>query len=235
MTSVALVGTVGGAGTTRLTVECAAALARDGRSVGILDAAFATQGLAAHVEGRLDPDLAALLVDDRPLEEGLVELGLRVDGSVACCPVQAPFARLARAKAVEAAERFERLIAAADRRFDHVLVDTPPIAGNQAIAAATGVERVAMVTPGTTRGRDALPRMGDRLADLGVTPALSVATRTDEHRAADLTVPESDVTGPDGTPACTGDGSFAAAVAAAAGRLVDEELETEFSGGLLSL
>lgn len=235
MTRVALVGAVGGAGTTRVSVEAAAALARDGRDVAILDAAFATQGLADHVDGRLDPDLTALLVEDRPLEEGLVGLGARLDGSVACCPAYAPFARLARAKRVDAAERFEELIAAADGRFDHVLIDTPPVAGNQAIAAVNAADRVALVAPGTARGRDALPRARDRLADLGVSPALSVATRTEETGAADLAVPESEITAPEEVPACTEDGSFAAAVGRAAERLVDEEIEADLSGGMLSL
>ncbi len=52
---VAQVGTTGGAGTTRTAVELAATLARDGRSVAIFDAAYATQGLAGYVDGKIDP------------------------------------------------------------------------------------------------------------------------------------------------------------------------------------
>lgn len=59
----ALVGAVGGAGTTRLAVEVGALLAADGDAVAVLDAAFATQGLGDYLDGRLDPDLTALVTD----------------------------------------------------------------------------------------------------------------------------------------------------------------------------
>lgn len=52
-TTIALVGATGGAGTTRLSLELAAALATDGRDVAVLDAAFATQGLSDYVSGTL--------------------------------------------------------------------------------------------------------------------------------------------------------------------------------------
>ncbi|PSQ57111.1 hypothetical protein BRD18_07905 [Halobacteriales archaeon SW_7_71_33] len=48
----ALVGAAGGAGTTRLTVETGALLARGGERVAVFDAAFDTQGMVDHVEGR---------------------------------------------------------------------------------------------------------------------------------------------------------------------------------------
>lgn len=54
-TTVAFVGVTGGAGRTRTSVEVGARLAREGDSVAILDAAFATQGLATSVAGRIDP------------------------------------------------------------------------------------------------------------------------------------------------------------------------------------
>lgn len=75
-TTIALVGATGGAGTTRLSLELAAALATDGRDVAVLDAAFATQGLSDYVSGTLDPDATALVTDaaDVPLESGL-EIG----------------------------------------------------------------------------------------------------------------------------------------------------------------
>jgi Flp pilus assembly CpaE family ATPase len=43
-TTAALVGATGGAGTTRLTLETADLLAREGHAVAVFDAAFATQG-----------------------------------------------------------------------------------------------------------------------------------------------------------------------------------------------
>lgn len=112
-TTAALIGATGGAGTTRTTVELATLLARDGRSVAVLDAALATQGLSDYLSGRLDPDLTAVLAEEEPLAAALVDLDLDgVSGRVACCPARAPFERLARAKTPEAARRFE---AVADR------------------------------------------------------------------------------------------------------------------------
>lgn len=70
MNSVAVVGAVGGAGTTRTCLALAGILARDGRSVVILDAAYATQGLSDHVPGRIAPDMTALVVDDLSLASG---------------------------------------------------------------------------------------------------------------------------------------------------------------------
>ncbi|MFC6960705.1 hypothetical protein ACFQJ8_01130 [Halocatena marina] len=49
MRSIAVLGAVGGAGTTRTCLEFGSILARDGRSVAILDAAYATQGLSDHI------------------------------------------------------------------------------------------------------------------------------------------------------------------------------------------
>lgn len=230
------VGAVGGAGTTRLTVETAATLARDGRSVAVLDAAYATQGLADHVQGRIDPDVTALVTEDRPVEEGLVELPVDAPGRVACCPAYAPFERLARAKTPDAAQRLERLAESAAREYDHVLLDTPPVAANQSVAAVTVADRVAVVTPGTTRGVDALARTRDRVADLGAAVDASVATRVETTSAADVTVPESEVTEPAAVPVCdTADGAFAAGVAAAAETTLGVSLDVAFDGGLLSL
>ncbi|MFC6730175.1 ParA family protein, partial [Natronoarchaeum mannanilyticum] len=65
-TTAALVGTAGGAGATRLTAEVGATLARDDRSVAVLDVAFATQGLAQHVPGRIETDVVDLVTDDDP-------------------------------------------------------------------------------------------------------------------------------------------------------------------------
>lgn len=235
--TVALVGTTGGAGTTRCAVETAAALAADGRDAAVLDAAFATQGLADHVRGTLDPDLTALVTDraDAPLSAGLVELGLDAPGTVACCPAAAPFERLARAKSADAARRFEARIAEAADAFDHVLVDVPPVASNQAVAAVNACDRVCLVAPGTTRGADAVQRMRGRLTDLGAETDLVVATRG-ELRTADVSVPEGDATDPGACPSCLGtDGdAFAAGVGRLAAAAFETELDDAFAGdGLL--
>jgi cellulose biosynthesis protein BcsQ len=235
----ALVGTVGGAGTTRTTVELAATLARDGRAVAVLDAAYATQGLAAHLPGRIDLDLTALVTDraDDPLDAGLVELSLpeTVPGRVACLPARAPFERVARAKTEAAARTLADRIDDAAERFDAVLVDTPPVAANQSIAAVTTAERVVAVTPTTPRGRDALGRTEDRLADIGTTLDATVAVKgpgvTAESSGgtvpdAGAVLPESPAA-PGEVPTAVEDDALAAAVADAAAATLGIEPDLE--------
>lgn len=233
----AFVGATGGAGTTRTVVEVATALAADGRSVAILDAAFATQGLAQYVAGTIDPDLTALLVDDgRALSAGLrsLELDHEIDGDVAVCPSYAPFERLARAKSVEAAQRFESLIASATGQFDHVLLDVPPLAANQAVAAVNAADRVAVVAPATARGAEAVQQTHERLADVGTEADLVVSTRG-ELETADVSIPNTSATGVASAPACLdGDDAFAAGVARVAAAVAGQEIDAAAeSGGLL--
>lgn len=207
--TLALVGAVGGAGTTRLAVEFAATLARTGRDVAVLDAAYATQGLAQYVPGRIDPDLTALCLTDDSLAAGLVDLPGDRAGRVALCPAFAPFERVARAKTPDAARRLEDRIEAAAGWFDHVVVDTPPVAANQAVAAVNAADRVALVTPATRRGLDALPRAHGRLADVGVEDRLVVANRTGSGGG---TVDVEGEVGVDGNVAADADGDGAADV-----------------------
>ncbi|WP_188877544.1 hypothetical protein [Halarchaeum nitratireducens] len=61
--TLAVVGTAGGVGATRLSVEAAALLAAAGRDALVLDANYATQGLSTYVDDRLDPDVTALVTD----------------------------------------------------------------------------------------------------------------------------------------------------------------------------
>lgn len=215
-TRIALVGAVGGAGTTRTAVELAATLARDGRRVAVLDASLATQGLADYVEGRIDPDLTRLLTDGeasseervtdaattsvRPettLENALYTLDIDASGEVVCLPTHAPFERLARAQTPEAARTFEHLVDETAERVDAVIVDVAPVASNVAIAAVTCVDRVSVVTPATPRGQDAVPRTRDRLADLGVEAHAVVSTRG-VLPGANATIPE--IEGTDDAP-----------------------------------
>lgn len=186
--TLAVVGAAGGVGTTRLTIESATLLARNGRDVAVLDAAYATQGLADRTPGRIDPDMTALCLEERPLETGLLDLATGGAGRLAVCPARAPFERLARAKGPEAARAFADHVAAAARAFDHVLVDVPPVAANQAVAAVTAADAVALVAD-DARASDVLPRARDRLLDVGVDPAATVVTRTGSHPDADATVP----------------------------------------------
>lgn len=235
----ALVGATGGAGTTRLTVESAALLAATGRSVAVFDAAVQTQGLAAYTEGRIDNDLTALLTGEADLDDVLYEMELELPGTVSLCPARAPFERLARAKTAGAANRFEQQLAAAAISHDAVLVDTPPIGGNQAIAAVEAADCVGIVAPDSHRGNDGLALAQERLADIGHAATVVIANRADNGPVeADVAVPESSVTTPREAPACTlADDRFTPAIAGAVEQLLelDIDIEHEESGRLAGL
>lgn len=236
MTTAALVGATGGAGTTRLSVETAALLATTGRDVAVFDAAFATQGLSDHVEGRIDPDLTALVTDaaDAPLADGLSELEAGLEGRVALAPAAGSFERLARAKSPAAAERLADRVGEASRRFDAVVLDVPPVAANQSVGAVDVADRVAVVAPGSERGADAVARMRARVADVGSETDLVVANRGD-LADADASVPtgETDVAS---VPASPAGGAFGAGVADVAAALfdVDRPVTESGDGGLLA-
>lgn len=230
-TTLALVGATGGAGTTRVTVELAALLARDGRDVAVLDAAYATQGLAQYVEGRIDPDATAVALGEGTLREGLVDLPT-ARGRVACLPASAPFERLARAKAPEAARTLEDVVAEAAGEFDRVLVDTPPVAANQAVAAVNAADRLAVVASGTPRGRDAVPRMRDRLLDVEAGTGATVATRTEAADWADAAVPEDGTPPGDAPVADERTDPFTEGIAAVAAATLDVSPDVEFEAGL---
>ena len=226
----AFVGATGGAGTTRLCVEFAALLARDGGDVCVLDAAYGTQGLAQYVTGRIDPDVTALCTEERPLGDGLADPFFDAPGRVAFCPAFAPFERVARAKTPDAAREFERLVREASEAFDHVLLDVPPVAANQSVAAATTADRRVLVTPDTRRGADALPRMAGRLRDVDAPAEFELANRGSEVvERADASVPEGP-TGVADAPAVFEDEAFAAGMAEAAEALFGLEIEREASG-----
>lgn len=239
--SLALLGAVGGAGTTRTCLEFAALLARDGRSVVILDAAYATQGLSDQTDQVLY-DMTQLVLGDEPLSSGLVDL---IDdgtpGRVACCPARAPFERIARAKTAIGAQRFETLIEEAERSFDHVLIDTPPVASNQAIAAVMRSDRIGIVAPATQRGTTGLARTRDRLTDITVERESLRAIRTYSEREVDETdgdavIPAPDVTDPARVPtSIASDSEFTRCVAESVETVLDVDLSIEFSNGLLPL
>lgn len=252
-TTAALVGATGGAGTTRLTLETAGLLAREGHSVAVFDAAFATQGLGDALAGPLDPDLTSVLTEEATLAEAGVELpvasadadgGPDADaattadhgghepgpGSVTCYPAAAPFTRLAEAKTAAAARRFETLLGEAADRVDYVLCDTPPVAANQSVSAVNAVDRVAVIAPATTRGADAVARTDARLADVGVAPDLVLAnegatpaTNADAVEA-DVTVPQSETTTLADAPSVATDETVRPAVATVAAELLDADV-----------
>jgi cellulose biosynthesis protein BcsQ len=226
----AVVGAVGGAGATRLTLELGAALARDDHRVAVFDAAVDTQGLAGHVPGRLGVEATDLLLEDvRP-----AEAMTRVDtaaGELHACPVRAPFATVAETKTTAAARRFDEAIREAAGAFEYVLVDVPPVGSNLAVAGVTAVDRVAGLAPATDRGADGARRLRETLADLGTGADRLVANRTaDPPEWADHAVPESDRTDPSVVPVADEEsGPFPAAVAEVAAALFEVDLDAEYS------
>lgn len=190
----ALVGTTGGAGTTRLAVETATELAAAGRDVAVFDTAFATQGLARYVDGRIDTDSAALLADPtRPVTDAAHTLDVDTDGTVTLLPAYAPFTKLADASTPTAAATFADRLAELDA--DHVLVDTPPVLSNPAIAAVGTADAVALVAPAGERGVDAVARTRGRLADIDTSATHLVANRApDTPLDADASIPAADAT-----------------------------------------
>lgn len=231
--TLALVGAAGGVGTTRLSVEFGGTLARAGYDVAIFDAAFTTQGLSSYVEGAIEADVTALVTSEAQLDEALYEHPAETPGRLALCPARAPFERQARAKTAGAAERFEHQLAAGALAHDFVLVDTPPVGTNQALAAVNAVDDVAIVTPDSERGMDALAMTRERLADVGAKATALVANRTHaELLDADVRIPESETVRPRACPACLDpDDQFAPAVAEAVETLLDVDCDLEFPDG----
>lgn len=225
--SLALVGAAGGTGTTRLTLECATLLARDGRDVAVLDAAYGTQGLADHTTGRIEPDMTSACLEDVPIRDALVDRDIEAAGRLAVCPARAPFERLARAKTPEAAEAFERRLDEATRVVDHVIVDTPPVAANQAVAAVNAADRVAVVCD-AGRAADAVPRMRDRLEDVDTPADTTVVTRTTDHPDADATVPDFEAD----LPAVMAGSTAREAIAEVVETAMSVTVEPDESGGL---
>jgi len=230
----AFVGAAGGAGTTRTTIEVASALAAEGRAVAVLDAAFATQGLADYVPGRIDPDVTALVTDatGADLSTGVYPFdpGREVPGRVDVCPARAPFERIARAKSAAAAQRLEARISTAAERFDHVLVDAPPIASNHAVAAVHAADTVAVITPASRRGAEAVQQCHERLSDVGVDASLVVSVRG-ALETADMVVPATGATDIESAPACFDDDAFGAGIervaAAVTGGNVDADADAD--------
>lgn len=242
-TTTALVGAAGGVGTTRTALEVGGTAARGGHDVVVLDAAYGTQGLADRVDGRIDPDVTALVTDrtDDALDAGLHDLAVEdaaetdvESGGLAVAPARAPFERLARAKAPPAAEALAARIDEAADRADLVLVDTPPVASNQAVAVVTAVDRVVGVTAPTARGADALQRVRGRLQDVGTsldgTLVVDRGGGESDRLDPDAVVPERPAP-PGSAPVAATDLAFAVALADAVGVVgAQVEIEPESEG-----
>ena len=249
--TLALVGATGGAGTTRTAVELAAVGARAGHDVIVVDAAYATQGLSEYVAGRIGTDLTTLLTDEPDASLSAATYPIAVDddasttdtsdvldGRADVVPTRAPFERVARAKTAEAARALERRIDEAATAYDAVVVDTPPVASNQAVAVVTTVDCVAAVRPATPHGRDALARLHGRVADVDGSVDATVAvtrtgaTATDADDPTDAAVDASiSVTDPEIAAApttATASDAYTSAVVDAYETLFDTRLDLEF-------
>ena len=228
--TLALVGVAGGVGTTRTAVEMATTLARDGKSAAVIDTAFGTQGLATYVEGRITDDVTAVATGDADLADALYDADYDLPGRVAFAPAHAPFERLARAKTPESAQVIETAIADTAQRFDHVLLDVPPVAANQSVAAVTTAQKRALVVPATRRGTDLLPRQRGRLRDLDAPADAVVATRTDADDARPVADADYDIPAADGAApaALDPESPLSPAVAAAVEGVLDIELDLSF-------
>ena len=237
---VALVGATGGAGTTRIALETGALLSRAGERVAVFDAALGTQGLADHVEGRIDADVVDLVTEDGVAPaDVLVERTTAGDGSLHVAPARAPFAGIARAKTETAARTLESTLRAAAGRFDRVLVDTPPVAANQAVASVSAADRVGVVAPATARGVDAVQRVRGRIEDVGATVTATVGNRAPPGETVaepfDAVVPVHEGAEPEEVPvADEAAGAFVAGVAAVTQVVVgvDPDVEVETNGFL---
>ncbi len=236
----AFVGATGGAGTTRVALETGALLARAGQRVAVFDAALGTQGLADHVGGRIDADVVDLLTDDGVAPaDVLVEQSTAGEGSLHVAPARAPFAGIARAKTEAAARTLESTLREAADRFDRVLVDTPPLAANQAVASVTAADRVGVVAPASARGVDAVQRVRGRIEDVGGDVTATVGNRATRGEVVtepfDAVVPDHDTAAPGRVPvADEAAGEFVAGVAAVARAVVgvDPAVEVESKGFL---
>lgn len=231
-TTAAVAGVTGGAGATRMTVEVGTALAMDGADVALTDVAFGTQGLSDYVPGRIDDDIVTLVTGEDPQPLAATEvLPVDTEGRLECLPSRASFGALARAKTAGAATTFGDVLDQLATEFDFVLVDTPPVATNPAVAAVTAADRVGLVAPGTNRGVDALQRTRARLTDIGTTDDLAVANRCEEvpDGSIGIAVPESELTAVTDAPAVTAlNPEFAPAVVAVAEGLFDRSLDLAF-------
>ncbi|MFB6103659.1 MAG: AAA family ATPase [Halobacteriaceae archaeon] len=233
---VALVGAAGGVGTTRLAVETGAALAADDRDAVVLDAAVGTQGMAAYLPDRIEPDITTVLLEEAELGAAVHDHPSETPGRLGLCPAFAPFTRLAAVQAPETAAQFEDLVEAARATGDGVVIDVPPLADNLAVAAVSAADRVGVVTEQSARGRDALSRCRGRLADVGVDADFVVGNRVGEEAFPDADVSvgvsrEADV--PETPTVLQGDDGVGPGVAALVETGFDMELGVSLETGLL--
>ena len=186
----AVVGASDGAASAQLCLALGHTLAAADRSVLLLDVDADTQPLARYTPGAIETEFSQVLLGDAALEEAVSPI--ETDGRrLAISPFRAPFTRLARAKAPEAAQRLAPILDDATAQYNHVIVHTPPVGSNPAVAAITETSTTALVTRADERGLDALYAMQGRVEDIGTEPATTVATGRQAHAdAVDVVLPD---------------------------------------------
>mgnify|MGYP000513047683 CR=1 FL=1 len=128
-------------------------------------------------------------------------------------------------------QRGVRLDSCPSLRLDHVLLDVPPIAANQAVAAVNAADRITVVTPASDRGTEAVQRCHERLADVGTEASLVVSTRGD-LATADVAVPTTSATAIEAAPACLdGEDAFTDAIRRVAAAVAGKEITDADAGG----
>lgn len=202
-TTTAFVGATGGAGTTRLTIECATLCAASGADVAVLDLAIDTQGIASYTDAALDPELTAVLTEDAPIDQAMVTLSTSTTGTVSLCPSRASVVQIAAAKTEDAADQLMPVIDQLSTEYDWLLLDIPPAVHNLALAGLQAADSRLVVTPATQCGADALRRMEGRFRDLDCDLSGVIATFDETAspvQRADTTIPAFEVTAPDAVP-----------------------------------
>ncbi len=213
--TVALVGAAGGVGTTRLTVECGATLARTGRDVAIFDSAFHTQGLRDYPHRTGTRDATALATGEATLEETLVICEPGLSGRLTLCPATTTMGQFQQTTSPEAADRFATTVAGAALSRDAVLIDVPPTVTPLSRAVLGIADLIVLVTTETPRGTRALSRHQQRLHELGHPPDCVLFNHADTTLQDAIAVPTSNQSDPYDCPTCAEPGrdeSFARAV-----------------------
>lgn len=235
--TVAFVGAAGGVGTTRLTVECGATLARTGRNVGIFDSAFHTQGLRDYPDSTGTRDATALATGEATLAETLAMCTPSLSGELALCPATATTNQLTQATSPDAAERFATTIAGASLSRDAVFIDVSPTITPVSRAMLKIADLIVLVTTETPRGARALSRHQQRLRELGHPADCVLFNHADESPPDAIAVPTSTQSDPYDCPTCAtpgSDESFARAVTGAVESLFGISIQqSEPSSGLV--
>ncbi len=114
-----------------------------------------------------------------------------------------------------------------------MVVDAAPVGSNEAVAAATTVDRAVAVRPATAHGRDAAQRLRGRIADVGGSLDATLAVERPgsgdgEEGDGVVRVPATDPEVAAAPTAADEDDAYARAIATAYETAFDATLDVEF-------